>query len=98
MNKKELLLAEDFCTNYNIEYDFLEVLQQHDLIEITNINEQRFLHVDALNSLEKMLRLHDDLNINIEGIEAINNLLLRIKNQQQEITYLKNRLKIYESD
>ncbi len=97
MENKELLLAEDCCANYNVEYNFLEMLQQHDLIEIKSISKQQFLHVDALKKLERMLRLYYDLNINIEGIEAINNLLLRIKNQQQEIVYLKNKLKIYES-
>ncbi len=96
--ENELLPAEECCDMYNIEYTFLEVLQQHDLIEIVNISEQHFLHVDALKQLEKMLRLHYDLSINIEGIEAINNLLLRVKDQQQEIVYLKSRLKVYEQD
>ena len=98
MEKKELLPVENCCANYNIEYHFLEVLQQHDLIEIINISEQHFLHVDALGKLERMLRLYYDLNINVEGIEAVSNLLLRVKNQQEEITYLKNKLKIYESE
>ena len=95
MNPEELLPVEDCCANYNIEYHFLEVLQQHDLIEIIDIHEQHFLHVDALENLEKMLRLHYDLDINVEGLEVINNLLIRLKNQQQEIINLKNKLKIY---
>ena len=98
MERTELLPVENCCANYNIEYHFLEVLQQHDLIEIINISEQHFLHVDALGKLERMLRLYYDLNINVEGIEAVSNLLLRVKNQQEEITYLKNKLKIYESE
>lgn len=98
MKNKELLPAEDCCVNYNIEYSFLEVLQQHDLIEIINISEQHFLPADSLDDLEKALRLHYDLNINVEGIEAVNNLLLRLKKQQQEITSLKSRLKLYEDE
>lgn len=98
MEHKDLLPVENCCVMYNIEYNFLEVLQQHELIEIINISEHNYVYTDALNNLERMLRLHFDLNINIEGIEAINHLLLRVKNQQQEITYLKNKLKVYENE
>ena len=98
MENKELLPAESFCTNYDIDYNFLEVLEQHDLIEMINISEQHFLHIDALENLERLLRLHYDLNINIEGIEAIDNLLLRVKDQQEEINYLKSKLKVYEAE
>ena len=96
MENNELLPAKDCCAMYNIEYTFLEVLQQHELIEIIHVHNQEFLHTDALQVLEKMLRLHFDLNINVEGIEAINNLLQHIRNQQQEIIYLRSKLKVYE--
>jgi hypothetical protein len=42
------------------------------------------------------VRLHYDLDINLEGIEAITYLLNRVKNMQAEIIALKNRLRLYE--
>jgi hypothetical protein len=39
-----------------------------------------------------MVHLHYDLDINIEGIEAISHLLDRVDNLQRELITLKNRL------
>ena len=93
-----LLSAEELCTHYNVEYHFLELLREHDLIEIINVNEQHYLHADALRTLESLMRMHYDLNINLEGIEVINNLLSRVNNLHEQIKYLKNKLKLYEDD
>ena len=46
--------------------------------------------------MEKISRLHDELEINVEGIEAITHLLERIENLQNEIASLENRLRLYE--
>jgi len=53
--------------------------------------------MDELQTLEKLIRMHYELDINMQGIEAINFLLERVQNMQQEITYLKSKLNIYES-
>jgi hypothetical protein len=38
------------------------------------------------------VRLHYDLDINIEGIETINHLLEKIEEMQREIAHLKNKI------
>ena len=96
--QNELLRVEDFCTRYNIEYNFLELLCEHDLIEIVNINEQHYLHADALSNLETFIRMHYDLDINLEGIEVINNLLSRLDNLQRQLMILRSKLKVYENE
>ena len=96
--QNELLRVEDFCTHYNIEYNFVELLCEHELIEIININQEHYLHADALSNLETFMRMHYDLDINLEGIEVINNLLSRLNNLQEELLFLKSKLKIYESE
>jgi len=44
-----------------------------------------------------MLRLHYDLNINLEGIDAVTSLLKQISNLQQELLAVKNKLSLYEA-
>ena len=44
-------------------------------------------------SCEQITRLHQDLNINPEGIDAINHLLKYIEEMKQEIVHLRNRLR-----
>ena len=98
MQNENLISTEEFCSVYKIEYSFIETLQQQGLIEITTIDQHSFIDHEHLSNLEKLIRLHYDLDINFEGIEAITYLLNRVKTMQNEITYLKNKLSIYEDD
>ncbi len=95
---EHLISTNEFCTHYKVEYSFIDSLQQHGLIEIITIDEHSFIDHDHLKNVEKLVRLHYDLDINMEGIEAITYLLNRVKNMQQEILSLKNRLRLYEED
>ena len=92
----QLISTDDFCTHYKVEYSFISSLQQNGLIEIITIDGHSFIDHDHLKNVERLVRLHYDLDINLEGIEAITYLLNRVKNMQDEIFVLKNRLSVYE--
>jgi hypothetical protein len=96
MQNNELILAEEFCTHYKIQLSFINNLNQFGLIEITSVEEKPYIPQSQLQKLEQIIRLHHDLDINLEGIEAITHLLDRVKSLQTEIAGLKNRLSIYE--
>jgi chaperone modulatory protein CbpM len=91
-----LITIEVFCTNYDVEYAFVESLQEHDLIETVVVGNTRFLQVPHLNRIERIIRFHRELDINLEGIEAIQGLLSRIEHLDREIASLRNRLRFYE--
>ena len=97
MYKENLIPANEFCANHNIEISFISSLQQYGLIEITTIRETGYIHESQLQELEKIVRLYYELDINLEGIETITYLLKRINNMQDEITTLRNRLRLYEN-
>ena len=97
MYKENLIPANEFCANHNIEISFIRSLQQNGLIEITTISETGYIHESQLQELEKIVRLYYELDINLEGIETITYLLKRINNMQDEITSLRNRLRLYEN-
>ncbi len=96
MNKGSMIPVNEFCDNYHIELAFISSLQKAGLIEIITMEETWYIYEDQLNDLEKIVRLHYDLDINIEGIETVINLLGRINDMQDEITLLRNRLRFYE--
>ena len=98
MQTENLIAVDAFCANYNIEISFISSLQQIGLIEITTIKETEFINASQLRQLEKIVHLYYELDINIEGIETITHLLHRINSMQDEITALKNRLRLYESN
>jgi len=96
MQTDDLILAEDFCSHYNVGISFINSLREFGLIEITSIEEAYYIPHNELKKLEQLARLHYDLDINLEGIDAINHLLQKVTDLQAEITNLKNRLRLYE--
>lgn len=98
MATQELILIETLCTHYQIEVSFLDALETMGLIEIKIIEQTKFIQQDRINDLEKMIRIHQELNVNIEGIDVVFNLLNKLETLQNELTIVKNRLNIYESD
>src|SRR5689334_14433822 len=98
MENEHLISADQLCAHYNVEFSFISALQENGLIEMTTIEESCFLNASQLQKLEKYARWHYDLNINIEGIEVIEQMLARIKNMQREISALRSNLQIYEEN
>ena len=96
MHNEELVLAEEFCTHYNIGPSFITTLRQYNLIDIVSIENDQYIHQDQLQKLEQLVRLHYDLQINLEGIDAITHLLSRVQSLQIEVAMLKARLNVYE--
>ncbi len=96
MQNENLIPAEICCKHYNIELSFIQSLNQHGFIHVVSVESTQFINADELQTLEKFIRLHYDLDINIEGMEAINFLLDRVQNMQNEIAYLKSKLNVYE--
>ncbi|WP_300433895.1 chaperone modulator CbpM [Christiangramia sp.] len=96
MKNEDLIPAEEICMHYEVERQFVSSLYESGIIEIITIQETEYIHCDHLANLERMMRLHQDLDISLEGLEAINHLLEKIGELQKENMGLKNRLNLYE--
>lgn len=97
MENMRLISVNQFCEHYKIPIAFVEALQEYELIEIVDASGNSFLKTTQLNKVEKMIRLHYDLDINMEGIDAIYHLLQQVESLQEEIVRLKNRLDFFEN-
>lgn len=98
METKDLILIEQLCSHHNIEVSFVNSLHEFGLIEIVVFEDNKYLSHEQLKDIEKMMRFHYELEINMEGIDAISNLLLKIDNLQQELTDAKNKLRLFDQD
>jgi chaperone modulatory protein CbpM len=96
MKTTDLIAASDFCMYHQVEYTFIRSLNEAGLVEITMMDDTSFIPETELKKLERMIRLHDELEINVAGIEAITHLLQRVEMLQEEICTAKNRLRLYE--
>lgn len=92
MKTGDLVPAKDFCVHHNIEYSFISSLHNSGLIRVTSVKRSTFIHVDEMKKLEKFVRLHYDLDINLEGLETINHLLDKIESMHKELVQLRNRI------
>ncbi|WP_458626100.1 chaperone modulator CbpM [Winogradskyella sp. PC D3.3] len=97
METTQLISISQFCTHYNVPVSFINTLHEYELVEIIITDHKTYLKTNQLHDVEKMMRLHYDLDINIEGIDAIYNLLKQVETLQSEITALRNKLDFYEN-
>ena len=98
MEMKKFISAHDFCASHHIEISFIRSLEETGLIEITTIEDIGFIPVSQLQQLEKIVRLYNELGINVEGIDTITHLLHRIIVLQDEVTALRNRLRLFKTE
>lgn len=98
MNTDNLIRIEYFCEQYNVEFSFVNALKESGLINFVDVEESSYLSTDDLKEIEKLIRLHYELGVNIEGIDVIANLLNQIAGLQQELTIARNKLKFLEME
>lgn len=94
--ESELIKVTEYCIRQHTDRTFIEALEQSGLIRFTLLENEAFIHYDQLPDLECFIRWHYDLEINLEGIEALSHLLQKIKDMQQYTHELELRLKHYE--
>ena len=87
-----LIATTDICTYHEVEYTFITSLQEAGLVELKVVDKATYVPETDLQKLERMIRLHHELEINIAGIEAITHLLERVEQMQEEMRTLRNRV------
>jgi len=98
MAKAYLISVTEFCAYHNIEFAFISNLKEFGLLEIVHDQQTDYIPEDQLEKLERMIRLHRELEINPEGLDTIDHLLERMISLQEEVITLKNRLRLYEDN
>lgn len=96
MKIQDLVLIDTLSQHYKVEISFFISLDEMGLIEIMTIEKARYIHQDKITDVLKMINMHQELNLNTEGIDIAFNLLEKINFLQQELTAAKNRLRLYE--
>jgi hypothetical protein len=91
-----LVSITHFCEQHEIDTNVVITLHSSGLIEVESRDDALYIRPQHIPRLERFVRMHLELEINFAGIEAISHLLEKIETQQQEITRLRNLLRIYE--
>lgn len=92
--EQEMIPLEDFCHYYEIEVSFVQSLEDSGLVDISRVERNTFISFDEMPRVEKFIRMHYDLNINVEGLETIDYLLKKMEALQDELIQLRNRFEV----
>lgn len=98
MNTEELIAIDVFCTYQGVEATFVHALCERGLITVTVTNEKNFIAAEDLPRIEQMARMHYDLDINLEGIEAISHILERVLELQERMRRMDERAHLFDQD
>ena len=98
MQDEDKIVLDEFCISHQLEISFIRELEEYGLLEVITENQALFIPMHELPKLERMIRLHQELNINPEGLDAINHLLERIEALEKSIDEFRNRLSFYEEN
>jgi len=97
MNMKPTITIDIICQHYEIEYSFVERLDELGLIEIVTVDNAPCVDENQISQIDKIMRLHHELEINPEGIDVVFNLLDKIQRLEQSLTSAETRLNVFES-
>ncbi|GGZ80640.1 chaperone modulator CbpM [Algibacter mikhailovii] len=96
MADNDFIPISTLCNHYTIEVSFFKQLQDAGLVEIQYVEKTQCLHQNNLATFEKIIRIHKELQVNIEGIDVVLNLLERVEILNNELQLVKTRLGLYE--
>ncbi|MDJ0646785.1 MAG: chaperone modulator CbpM [Flavobacteriaceae bacterium] len=96
MEIQDYISIQQFCKHYELPVSFINTLVEYEFIEIVSFEENEYINKGQIQIIEKIMRLHYDLHINMEGIDVISNLLRQVESLQNELNELSNRLRFYE--
>lgn len=98
MATEKYIPVVQLCNLYQIEVTFFYELNDLGLVELISRDNDFFLHEETLFKVERILRIHQELNVNMEGIDVVLNLLDKVDKLQDEVHVMKSRLRLYEDD
>ncbi|CAM3422438.1 chaperone modulator CbpM [Aequorivita lipolytica] len=96
MEREKYILISHFCNHTHIEVSFVENLREYGLVTFEEKENDIFIDEKDISEIERMFRLHNDLGINFEGLDAIKQMLKRLQKMEKEMDLLQKRLRLYE--
>lgn len=97
MNTENFIPLDTLCQHYKLEISFFNNLNENGLVDIELVDNIQYIHKDSIYEIEKIVRMHKELDVNIEGIDIVLNLLQKIDALQTELHNVRNRLLLYEN-
>lgn len=96
--KTDLVIINEYCNRSHIDPEFIMQLEDEGLIQINIIDNEQYLDLSEINKLDRYVRLHYDLSVNVEGISVVQHLLENMEEMRKEILHLRQRMRLLDDD
>ncbi len=83
--KNMTISVVQFSQYHQIEPQFVIDLYQNGLVILQKRDQEYFIEENDLSNLERYIKFHYELGVNLEGLEVINHLLNQIERLQKQI-------------
>lgn len=84
------------CELYDLEITFFREMGEVGLIEFDLYQGEEGIYGEELYRVEKVIRIHRDLHVNLEGIDVVMHMLRRQEELEEKLLRLTNKLRRYE--
>jgi hypothetical protein len=98
MARIKLIAAKEFCSYHNISIEFISALKENELIDLVVEKRTAYIPHKQLPQLETIVRLHNELQINAEGIPTVLQLINQLQQKEKELQQLKNLVNFYTAE
>lgn len=96
MNAAPYIPIRTLSLHYKLEVSFFDHLGETGLLRIELIEQVPYIHEEDLRDLEKIIRLHRELELEPESIAIVLHLLKQIDELGTELEATRSRLRLYE--
>jgi len=96
MDTTKYIEVTHLCKQYKVTEQLFSQLNDTGLVHVTVVEEKPCVPSQSIHKVDKIMRLHQELEVNPEGIDVILNLLEKVENLTQEVTRLRRKIHIYE--
>jgi chaperone modulatory protein CbpM len=102
MTEIKYIALKEFCAFHQVDHTVVFEVADRGLVELTKRPDDYYLPEKAVAQLERILRLHTDLGINMPGIETIMHMRQRMIAMHEELEELRRQVRefalIYERE
>jgi DNA-binding transcriptional MerR regulator len=96
MGMQDFFPIGKLCEFYNLEIGFFREMGEIGLIELDLFRGEEGVYREELYRVEKVIRIHRDLHVNLEGIDVVLHMLRKQEELEEELLRLTNKLRRYE--
>ncbi len=92
------IAIEEFCSHHGVEVMLVREFADFGLIQLHQAEDGEFVPDEEISRLERMLRLSQELDVNLAGIEIIMHMREELKQLRREAATLRYRLQQLEAE